>query len=196
MRPWAAPDYCCLVRRSVISHVIPLRLVQILNWHRWNCNVCGLSRKMTELNYVRNLFRGSRWRVSAPQALRTVGCVPIGGRAPIGVFFRLKYRSGSPTMSHVIPLRLVQTLNLHRWNFNVCGLSRKMTELNYVRNLSGGFLGGACRRRSQALRAIGLPPRRWVLPFEIPEWFPNNVACNCPECISGFEMGSLIFCGF
>ena len=146
MRPWAAPDYCCLVRRSVISHVIPLRLVQILNWHRWNCNVCGLSRKMTELNYVRNLFRGSRWRVSAPQALRTVGCVPIGGRAPIGVFFRLKYRSGSPTTSHAIPLWLVQTLNLHRWNCNVFGLSRKMTELNYVRNLSGGFLADACRR--------------------------------------------------
>ena len=82
----------------------------------------------------------SRWRVSAPQALRTVG------RAPIGGFFRLKYRSGSPAMSHVIPLWLVQTLNLHRWNCNVCGLSRKMTELNYVRNLSGGFLADACRR--------------------------------------------------
>ena len=40
-------------------------------------------------------------------------------------------------MSHVIPLWLVQTLNLYRWNCNVCGLSRKMTKLNYVRNLGG-----------------------------------------------------------
>ena len=50
---------------------------------------------------------------------------------------RLKYRSGSPTMSHVIPLRLVQVLNSCRWNCNVFGWSRKMTEGNYVRNLSG-----------------------------------------------------------
>ena len=131
------------------SHVIPLWLVQTLNLYRWNCNVCGLSRKMTELNYVRNLSGGlSRWRVSAPQALRTVGHAPIGG------FFRLKYRSGSPTTSHVIPLRLVQILNWHRWNCNVCGLSRKMTELNYVRNLSGASLDGACRRRRSAGPAV------------------------------------------
>ena len=88
------------------------------------------------------------------QALRTVG------RAPIGGFFRLKYRSGSPTMSHVIPLWLVQTLNLHRWNCNVCGLSRKVTELNYVRNLAGGFLDDACRRVSThagASRRVSAP---------------------------------------
>ena len=40
---------------SVISHVIPLRLLQTLNLHRWNCNVFGWSRKMTVGNYVRNL---------------------------------------------------------------------------------------------------------------------------------------------
>ena len=85
------------------------------------------------------------------QALRTVG------RAPIGGFFRLKYRSGSPTMSHVIPLWLVQTLNLYRWNCNVCGLSRKVTELNYVRNLAGGFLDDACRR---VLAQVGACRRR------------------------------------
>ena len=39
-----------------ISHVIPLRVVQILNSYRWNCNVFGWSRKMTEGNYVRHLF--------------------------------------------------------------------------------------------------------------------------------------------
>ena len=43
-----------------------------------------------------------------------------------------------PSISHVIPLRLVQTLNLHRWNCNVFGVSRKMTTINYVRNLGGG----------------------------------------------------------
>ena len=39
--------------RPVISHVIPLRVFQALKSHRWDCNVCGVSRKMTMLNYVR-----------------------------------------------------------------------------------------------------------------------------------------------
>ena len=62
-------------RRPLISHVIPLRLVQSLNLHRWNCNVFGGSRKMTTINYVRNLGGGgagsliggwARWRVVWP----------------------------------------------------------------------------------------------------------------------------------
>lgn len=44
---------------------------------------------------------------------------------------------GSPTMLHVIPPRLPQTLTLHRWNCNVLGSARKMTEGNYVRLLFG-----------------------------------------------------------
>ena len=44
---------------------------------------------------------------------------------------------GSPTMSHVIPPRLPQTLTLHRWNCNVLSSARKMTEGNYVRLLFG-----------------------------------------------------------
>ena len=48
-------------RRPLISHVIPLRLVQSLNLHRWNCNVFGVSRKMTTINYVRNLGGGGAW---------------------------------------------------------------------------------------------------------------------------------------
>ena len=40
---------------------------------------------------------------------------------------------GSPTMSHVIPLRVFQTLKSCCWDCNVCGMSRKMTKLNYVR---------------------------------------------------------------
>ena len=55
-----------------------------------------------------------------------------------------------PPISHVIPLRLVQTLNLHRWNCNVCGVSRKMTTINYVRNLGGGGVVAARGRRRQA----------------------------------------------
>ena len=56
-----------------------------------------------------------------------------------------------PSISHVIPLRLVQTLNLHRWNCNVFGVSRKMTMINYVRNSGGGGVVAARRRRGQAL---------------------------------------------
>ena len=47
---------------------------------------------------------------------------------------------GSPTMSHVIPPREFQTLKSHRWDCNVCGVSRKMTKLNYVRHFSGAGL--------------------------------------------------------
>ena len=56
-----------------------------------------------------------------------------------------------PSISHVIPLRLVQTLNLHRWNCNVFGVCRKMTTINYVRNLGGGGVVAARGRRGQAL---------------------------------------------
>ena len=42
-------------RQSPMSHVIPLHIFQTLKSDRWNCNVCGPSRKMTELNYVRLL---------------------------------------------------------------------------------------------------------------------------------------------
>ena len=39
------PSYGC---QAAIPHVIPLRLVQMLNPYRWNCNVFGWSRKVTE----------------------------------------------------------------------------------------------------------------------------------------------------
>ena len=32
---------------------------------------------------------------------------------------------------------------------------------------------------------------RWVFPFEIPEWFPNNVARNSPATGSNIEFASL-----
>ena len=58
-----------------------------------------------------------------------------------------------PSISHVIPLRLVQTLNLHRWNCNVFGVSRKMSTINYVRNLRGGGVVAARGHRCLALSA-------------------------------------------
>ena len=45
-------------RQSASLHVILLSLIQILNLHRWNCNVFEVSRKMTAINYVRDLPGG------------------------------------------------------------------------------------------------------------------------------------------
>ena len=53
-------------------------------------------------------------------------------------------------ISHVIPLCLIQTLNLHCWNCNVYEVSRKMTTINYVRNLAGGGVVAAHGCRGQA----------------------------------------------
>ena len=44
-----------IAHRLAISHVIPLRLLQTMNWRRCNCNVCGWSPKVTVGNYVRVL---------------------------------------------------------------------------------------------------------------------------------------------
>ena len=69
-----------------------------------------------------------------------------------------------PAISHVIPRWLIQILNLHRWNCNVFGASRKMTAINYVRYLSGGGVGAArfgrprCSLRSA--RWLVVRPRR------------------------------------
>ena len=67
-----------------------------------------------------------------------------------------------PVISHVIPLRLLQTLNLHRWNCNVFAWSRKITDLNYVRNLSGLGLplpaGAAARPGLKAWPCSPAPP--------------------------------------
>ena len=41
-----------------ISHVIPPRPFQILKSDRCNCNILGVSRKMTTINYVRHLAGG------------------------------------------------------------------------------------------------------------------------------------------
>ena len=45
--------------------------------------------------------------------------------------------TGYSTMSHVIPVRVFQTLKSRRWNCNVLREFRKLTDVNYVRLLLG-----------------------------------------------------------
>ena len=167
-----------------------------------------------------------------------VGPLRLGGaglraRAPCGVFclvfgfacgaagvpgvgglFCVRYRSGSPATSHVIPLQVFQTLNLERWNCNVFGRSRKMTEGNYVRLLFGGTpfieaLPGLPVPFMPVLPGVsvclwcllsGVLPCLWCcwcsgrrrpLLCEVPEWFPSNVARNSPASISNIEFRTL-----
>ncbi len=95
---------------------------------------------MTVLNYVRLL--GGCPRKGEAHRKR--------GRAhDAAVRFLQSWSRGSSTMSHVIPLRLFQTLKSSRWNCNVCGLCRKMTVLNYVRLL------GECPRKGSTHRQRG-----------------------------------------
>ena len=99
---------------SVISHVIPLRLLQTLNLHRWNCNVFPRSRKITVLNYVRNLS-GSGLPSPAVVAARPShrlralrpGPIAVGSSAPsmpeaVGVL-QQKLRRGAPLMVQFPP---------------------------------------------------------------------------------------------
>ena len=137
-----------------MSHVIPLRLFQILKSSRWNCNVCGLCPKLTALNYVRLL--GGCPHNSSRSSSRSSSW--SSSRSSSWSSSRSLSRSrGSSTMSHVIPLRLFQTLKSSRWNCNVCGLCRKMTVLNYVRLLGGCSRKGSAHR--QRGRAYDAPAR-------------------------------------
>ena len=100
--------------------------------------------------------------------------------------FCLKYRSGSPAMSHVIPPRLLQTLNRGRWNCNVCGLSRKVTELNYVRLLEGWLppsLSGSSTGRGPLFRP------RAPLPAAGPSVRPCHFIGSAPLHLQGCDRG-------
>ena len=141
-------------------------------------------------------------------AARPSGALHAGG------LFCVRYRSGSPAMSHVIPLQVFQILNSERWNCNVFGRSRKMTEGNYVRLLFGvgrfiEALPGLPVPFTPVLPGVvpclwcllsGVLPclwRRWCsgcrrpLLCEMPEWFPSNVARNSPASISNIEFRTL-----
>ena len=58
--------------------------------------------------------------------------------------------SGFPTMSHAIPLRLLQTLNSRRWNCNVCGRFRLFGRPNCMRLLERVRL--SCPERARRTR--------------------------------------------
>ena len=124
---------------------------------------------------------------------------PIRPARPLACLQSLSKRlhRGCPKMSHVIPLRLVQILNSCRWNCNVFGWSRKMTEGNYVRNLAGGGVVAAHGRRNLARERYDPDPPRTssCLPsitFEAAaSWLPKNVARNSPAISSNFEFTSL-----
>ena len=139
---------------------------------------------------------------------------PIRPARPLACLQSLSKRlhRGCPKMSHVIPLRVFQILNSCRWNCNVFGWSRKMTEGNYVRNLAGGGVVATHGRRSLApppptgtaarrcwcsghLSRTDPPRTSSCLPsitFEAAtSWLPKNVARNSPASISNFEFMSL-----
>ena len=93
------------------------------------------------------------WPSSPSGALHTGGACVAG--ASLGTSSRSPAKPRHrPSISHVIPLRLVQTLNLHHWNCNVFGVCRKMTTINYVRNLGGGGVVAACGLRGLALQSL------------------------------------------
>ena len=101
--------------------------------------------------------------VGGPRAIRAVSFDQRLGASARCVALMPSYGC-QPAIPHVIPRRLIQTLNLHRWNCNVFGASRKMTAINYVRNLAGGGVGaarfGRPRRDPSAPRAsIGASAR-------------------------------------
>ena len=141
-----------------MSHVIPLRVFQILKSCRWDCNVCGVSRKMTKLNYVRH-FSALVSKLGRVQPTPTGIAAGSSCRAFSSglqwALLRQPIPHGSPTMSHVIPLRVFQTLKSRRWDCNVCGVSRKMTKLNYVRLWGRGLRASSAGpvHQSQFIRA-------------------------------------------
>ena len=97
-----------------------------------------------------------RHRPPAPRQIPPAPSAPVGPGV-LGWGWRVALKPGQapprPSISHVIPRRLVQTLNLQRWNCNVFEVSRKMTTINYVRNLGGGSVVAARGHRSRDRRA-------------------------------------------
>ena len=112
---------------------------------------------------------GSEWSISRPA---------LALPPPTGTAARPRHR---PSISHVIPLRLVQTLNLRRWNCNVFGVSRKMTTINYVRNLGGGGAGSLIGGWARRLEAWPGPvPRRVPYP-QFRMQFPDTCSSSLSE---------------
>ena len=135
-----------------------------LNDHRWGVSPHRQQAPSRTWSPVR-LPRFCRRRLSGVYRHRPTRACAAG---PVGALSQRAARPcPRPSMSHVIPLRLVQMLNSHRWNCNVFGWSRKVTEgklrAKYVWRLSGRRLRvpwlGSCleaRPRSPALRPLCL----------------------------------------
>ena len=138
-------------RCASMSHVIPLRVFQMLNSHRWDCNVLRCSLKLTVLNYVRLMFCSgpavAHWHRG--QALQAPQRPPTG--RGLSLFVASVLIAHRLAISHVIPLRVFQMLNLHRWDCNVLRYSLKLTVLNYVRLMFGSGPVDACGRWERLL---------------------------------------------
>ena len=150
-------------------------------WLRW-CSGCRRARPPARLGVLTSFGAAPRSPPvpSGPSgALHTGGAVSLtcacaSARCPA----RPRHR---PLISHVIPLRLVQSLNLHRWNCNVFGVSRKMTTINYVRNLGGGGAGSLIGGWARRLEAWPGPvPRRVPYP-QFRMQFPNTCSSSLSE---------------
>ena len=98
-------------------------------------------------------------------------CVPAVGDPP----------ARCASMSHVIPLRVFQMLNSHRWDCNVLRCSLKLTVLNYVRLMFGSGPAAAHRHRGQD---------RALKPGQDPS-LRINVARNSLAVTSNHELTSL-----
>ena len=112
---------------------------------------------------------------SPPVPSGSSGALHTGGACAAGVWSSALSRSPArprrrSSILHVIPLRLIQTLNMHHWNCNVFVWSRKVTVGNYVRNLSGPGPAAAHRHRSHVLRR---PPYQWGLAY-----VPDRKLCS------------------
>ena len=115
---------------------------------------CSRCRQISDRREARGAACGP---TGVPGALHTCGARPptthghrsqasqASRRPPIG-------RPSYSTMSHVIRLRVFQTLKSHRWDCNVLREPRKLTPGNYVRLLCGfGFVLGLVVGAGQAL---------------------------------------------
>ena len=96
--------------------------------------VCRRCHRCSEHRRIRLL--------SAPRALLDASA----GQAHLGRSPRVPQLLGPLPISHVIPPRLFQIVNLQRWNCNVLRRSQKMTVRNYVRHYSARVGGPAVAR--------------------------------------------------
>ena len=139
---------CCrLVSATAHGHRRQVRWFSRRPPHRRHLAADGFSTRLLEARPVPPPTGTADKFAGSPGALHIsgAGSLMCGWR----VALMSSYGCRSAT-SHVIPRRLIETLNLHRWNCNVFGVSRKMTAINYVRDLAGGGVVAAHGHRSQA----------------------------------------------